>query len=163
GRLGVWADDPAAHLVARRLQKPLWRTAGVSPYSGGRSWQPQPPRRRSPHRPRRSPGSSRGVRTCSGFRAPCWRPRPSSPPLCPPAPHLKDASYTPGRLAVLGLLLWGVLFDGTHVWGTYARSYVAPDNASRAALPGRWSWGLLLLGPALAVLDYILCSQGPSQ
>src|SRR5262249_59504852 len=51
GRLGVWADDPAPHLVARRLQKSLWRTAGVSPYTGGRSWQPQPPRPPSPHRP----------------------------------------------------------------------------------------------------------------
>src|SRR5262245_35395384 len=79
------------------------------------------------------------------------------------APHLNDASYTPGHLAVLGLLLWGVLFDGTHVWGTYARSYLAPDNASRAALPGRWSWGLLLLGPALALLDFWICPQGPSQ
>src|SRR5215475_209459 len=71
------------------------------------------------------------------------------------SPHLDDASYGPGHLAVFGLLLWGVLFDGTHVWGTYARSYLAPDDASRAALPARWSWGLLLLGPALAVLDYI--------
>src|ERR1700687_4820840 len=45
------------------------------------------------------------------------------------APHLDDASYTPGHLAVLALFLWGVLFDGTHVWGTYARSYFAPDAA----------------------------------
>ena len=45
-------------------------------------------------------------------------------------PHLDDASYAPGNLAVMVLLLWGVLFDGTHVWGTYARSYLAPDDAS---------------------------------
>src|SRR5690349_17490286 len=64
------------------------------------------------------------------------------------APHRDDASYAPGHLAVLGLLVWGVLFDGTHVWGTYARSYLAPDPASREALPGRWSWGLFALGPA---------------
>jgi hypothetical protein len=79
------------------------------------------------------------------------------------APHLDDASYTPGHLAVLALFLWGVLFDGTHVWGTYARSYFAPDAATRAALPGPWSWGLLLLGPAVALLDYVACAPGPSQ
>jgi hypothetical protein len=79
------------------------------------------------------------------------------------APHLDDATYTPGHLAVLGLLLWGVLFDGTHVWGTYARSYLAPDSASRAALPGAWSWGVLLVGPALAAIDFLICTPGPSQ
>ncbi len=79
------------------------------------------------------------------------------------APRLDDANYGPGHLAVFGLLLWGVLFDGTHVWGTYARSYLAADDAARAALPGRWSWGLLLLGPALALLDAALCAPGPSQ
>jgi hypothetical protein len=61
------------------------------------------------------------------------------------------------------LFLWGVLFDGTHVWGTYARSYLAPDAGSREALPGRWSWGLLLVGPAVAVIDFFLCTPGPSQ
>ena len=79
------------------------------------------------------------------------------------APHLDDANYGPGHLAVLALLLWGVLFDGTHVWGTYARSYLAGDTASRAALPGRWSWGVLLVGPVLALLDHSLCPPGPSQ
>ncbi len=79
------------------------------------------------------------------------------------APDLNDDNYGWGHLAVLGLLLWGVLFDGTHVWGTYARSYLAPDDASRSALPGRWSWGLLLLGPALALVDYALLPAGPSQ
>jgi len=79
------------------------------------------------------------------------------------APPLDDASYGTGHLAVLGLLLWGVLFDGTHVWGTYARSYLAPDAASRAALPGRWSWGLLALGPAVAVADYFLSPPDRSQ
>lgn len=79
------------------------------------------------------------------------------------APHLDDTTYTPGHLAVLALLLWGVLFDGTHVWGTYARSYLAPDDVSRAALPGAWSWGLLLIGPALAVIDHYCCPAAPSQ
>lgn len=78
-------------------------------------------------------------------------------------PRLDDASYAPGHLAVLTLLLWGVLFDGTHVWGTYARSYFAPDAASRAALPGAWSWGLLLVGPVVAAVDHALCTPGTSQ
>jgi hypothetical protein len=78
-------------------------------------------------------------------------------------PPLDDASYGADHLAVMALLLWGVLFDGTHVWGTYARSYLAPDAASRAALPGRWSWGVVLLGPALALLDHAAFPPGPSQ
>jgi len=69
------------------------------------------------------------------------------------APRLDDASYAPGHPAVLAVFLWGVLFDGTHVWGTYARTYFAPDEGSRAGLPGAWSWGLLALGPAVALLD----------
>lgn len=79
------------------------------------------------------------------------------------APTLDDVNYGPGHLAVFGLLLWGIVFDGTHVWGTYARSYLATDSASKSALPGSWSWGLLLLGPALALLDHLFCTQGPSQ
>lgn len=55
--------------------------------------------------------------------------------------------------AALILLAWGVLFDGTHVLGTYARSYLAPDDASRAGLPGAWSFALVLLGPAVALAD----------
>ena len=76
------------------------------------------------------------------------------------APHLDDASYTLGHPAVLALFLWGVLFDGTHVWGTYARTYFAPDEASRAGLPGGWSWGLLAIGPAVALLDAALGTPG---
>jgi hypothetical protein len=79
------------------------------------------------------------------------------------APRLDDANYSAGHPAVIGLLLWGVLFDGTHVWGTYARSYLADDSTSQSGLPSRWWWGLLLVGPALAVLDHLLCTPGPSQ
>lgn len=68
-------------------------------------------------------------------------------------PPLNDASYALGHPAVLAVFLWGVLFDGTHVWGTYARSYLAPDEGSRAGLPGAWSWGLLAIGPAVALFD----------
>jgi hypothetical protein len=78
-------------------------------------------------------------------------------------PHLDDANYGPGHVAVLALLLWGICFDGTHVWGTYARTYCAPDSGSRAALPGSWSWGLLLIGPLLALADYWLCPPERSQ
>jgi hypothetical protein len=45
------------------------------------------------------------------------------------------------------LCAWGVLFDGTHVWATYARSYLAdePDLPSR-----RWL-AIVLIGPAIAL------------
>jgi hypothetical protein len=58
-----------------------------------------------------------------------------------------------GQPALLALLLWGILFDGTHVAGTYARSYLAGDAKSRAGLPGPWSWLLLAVGPLAAVAD----------
>ena len=77
------------------------------------------------------------------------------------APRLTDATYVPGSTAVLALLLWGVLFDGTHVWGTYARSYLTLDPTARLGLPGSWSLGIVLLGPVLAVLDGFL-PQRPS-
>ena len=57
--------------------------------------------------------------------------------------------------ALLALLLWGILFDGTHVIGTYARSYLAPDPRAREGLPGRRSWLLLAVGPAVAVADAV--------
>jgi len=77
-------------------------------------------------------------------------------------PELDRASYTAGHPAVLLVFLWGMLFDGPHVWGTYARSYLAPDAASRASLPGAWSWGLIALGPVVALADHWLCQAGPS-
>lgn len=55
--------------------------------------------------------------------------------------------------ALLALLLWGILFDGTHVVGTYARSYLAPDPAARAGLPGAWSLLVFAVGPLVAVAD----------
>lgn len=76
-------------------------------------------------------------------------------------PPLSDATYAADHPAVLLLLLWGVLFDGTHVLGTYARTYMAPDASSRSALPGSWSWLILLAGPALAIIDSAL-PQAPS-
>ena len=53
--------------------------------------------------------------------------------------------------ALLAVVLWGVFFDGTHVVGTWARSYWAEDAASREGLPGAWSWAILLVGPAAAL------------
>ena len=77
-------------------------------------------------------------------------------------PPLSAASYHPAHGAVLVLLLWGVLFDGTHVMGTYARSALARDATSRAGLPGPAALLLLLLGPALALVDARLFTPGPS-
>jgi hypothetical protein len=79
------------------------------------------------------------------------------------APKLDNESYNAGNFVIMVLFLWGALFDGTHVWGTYARSYLAPDDGSRAALPGRWSWLVLLVGPALALVDHWFIEPGPSQ
>ena len=66
------------------------------------------------------------------------------------APPLSSAGGAT-QPALLALLLWGILFDGTHVVGTYARSYLAPER--QAGLPGRRSWLLLAVGPAVAVAD----------
>ena len=68
-----------------------------------------------------------------------------APPLVPAGPLSQPA--------LLAIVLWGVLFDGTHVLGTYARSYLATDPDSRAGLPGGWSWVLLAVGPAAAFSD----------
>jgi hypothetical protein len=79
-------------------------------------------------------------------------------------PPLSDAGYALTHPAVLLVFLWGALVDGPHVWGTYARTYAAPraDQAARAGLPGAWSWGLVLLGPLVAGIDYALLEPGPS-
>ncbi len=79
-------------------------------------------------------------------------------------PPLDNSSYSLAHPAVLLLFLWGWLFDGSHVWATYARSYLAPraDTASRAQLPGAWSWLLIPLGGVVALADAGLCAQGPS-
>ena len=80
------------------------------------------------------------------------------------APPLTDARYQIGHPALWLLLLWGVFFDGTHVMGTYARSYLAPrsDAESRRALPPHTSFLIILLGPTLAVLDGLFLPQSPS-
>jgi hypothetical protein len=79
------------------------------------------------------------------------------------APPLDNASYSLGHPAVIALFLWGLLFDATHVWGTYARTYFAPDAASRAALPGRSSWAIIAVGPLAALADHALFPPEPSQ
>jgi hypothetical protein len=78
-------------------------------------------------------------------------------------PGLDTTNYNALNPVVLVLLLWGVLFDGTHVWGTYARSYRVADPASRAALPSRWSWAIIGVGPLVALVDYALLPASPSQ
>ncbi|MDH5180772.1 MAG: hypothetical protein OEZ39_04830 [Gammaproteobacteria bacterium] len=77
-------------------------------------------------------------------------------------PELNSSNYSAGHAAVLVLLLWGVFIDGTHVWATYARTYFAPDEQSKAGLPGSLAWGLLLVGPAIALVDYATLNPGPS-
>jgi hypothetical protein len=77
-------------------------------------------------------------------------------------PPLARHNYGATHPAVWLLLFWGVLFDGTHVMATYARTYFAGDAHSKAALPGSASFAWLLLGPAVAILDYGLCEPHPS-
>lgn len=79
-------------------------------------------------------------------------------------PPLAGASYGTGSAALWLFLAWGVLLDGTHVAGTWARTFLAPDAAAREGLPGRAvSLAVVLAGPALALLDAALLPQGPSQ
>jgi hypothetical protein len=70
------------------------------------------------------------------------------------APPLSQSPLA-AQPALLALLVWGVVFDGTHVLGTYARSYLAPDVGAREGLPGPWSFALLAVGPLLAVVDHL--------
>lgn len=77
-------------------------------------------------------------------------------------PELDAQSFEAVQPAVLVLLLWGILFDGTHVFATYARTYCAADAQSRAGLPGPGAWCLLAVGPAFALADYALCEPAPS-
>ena len=88
-----------------------------------------------------------GLALVAGFRA---------------VPQLNSANYSVTHPAVLILLLWGVLMDGTHVWATYARTYFAPDQSSKTGLPRPASWWILALGPLLALVDYLLFSPAPS-
>lgn len=77
-------------------------------------------------------------------------------------PGLNSTNYSVAHPAVLVLLLWGVMLDGTHVWATYARTYFAPDETSRAGIPKPTIWLVLGIGPLIAVIDHNLFSPGPS-
>ena len=61
---------------------------------------------------------------------------------------LLAALFLFGRSELTLLCAWGVLFDGTHVWATYARSYLAGESD----LPPKASFAIILLGPAIALL-----------
>ncbi|HXZ97229.1 MAG TPA: hypothetical protein VEG37_09330 [Burkholderiales bacterium] len=75
-------------------------------------------------------------------------------------PYPDSAHLSPSDPVILVVFLWGVLFDGTHVWATYARSYLAPDTNSRAGIPKpRW-WLILAIGPVFALTDAALRLQG---
>ena len=75
-------------------------------------------------------------------------------------PRPYGVALSPADPVILAVFLWGVLFDGTHVWATYARSYLAPDAESRAGLPSARWWLLLAAGPLLALLDSALALSG---
>jgi hypothetical protein len=77
-------------------------------------------------------------------------------------PRLDQGNYSVEHPAVWLLLFWGVIFDGTHVMATYARTYFASDDASKAALPGKRAFAWLLLGPLVAIADYFCCRARPS-
>jgi hypothetical protein len=65
-----------------------------------------------------------------------------------------QGGYAAGYPLLVMVFLWGTLFDGTHVWATYARTYFAPDSGSRAQVPGSWSWLVLLAGPTMAIIAW---------
>src|SRR5258708_34854522 len=77
-------------------------------------------------------------------------------------PPLNNATYTIWNPVVMVLLLWGVMFDGTPVWGTYARSYRASDEASRATLPGPLTSAIIADCPAWPLIDYAFLKPGTS-
>lgn len=69
---------------------------------------------------------------------------------------LTDATYSLAHPALLGLVLWGIFFDGTHVLGTFTHS------KAHAAV-GQRGWLFVLLGPAIALIDFAACVPQPSQ
>jgi len=77
-------------------------------------------------------------------------------------PGLNNVNYNALNPAVIILLLWGIFLDGTHVFGTFARTYFAPDEKSKAGLPSNAALLWLGLGPVIAVLDYFLCTPSAS-
>jgi hypothetical protein len=77
-------------------------------------------------------------------------------------PGLDGANYTAAHPAVIALLLWGIVFDGTHVWATYARTFLAPDRESKAGLPTAWAWAIILACPVVALVDGWLFARHPS-
>jgi len=77
-------------------------------------------------------------------------------------PGLNNATYSVGNPAVLIVLAWGIVFDGTHVWATYARTYFVHDATSRAGLPGPACFLWLLVGPVAAVIDHLWFAQDTS-
>jgi len=75
---------------------------------------------------------------------------------------LSHESYSPYSTALIIVLIWGIVFDGTHVFAMYARTYFAKDAASRANLPGHASFAWLAVGPAVAVVDHLFFVQDRS-
>ncbi|MDP2308914.1 MAG: hypothetical protein Q8P18_23025 [Pseudomonadota bacterium] len=67
------------------------------------------------------------------------------------------SAFTP---VVLVFLVWGILFDGSHVFATYTRTYFDREafRGGRALLLGSLGW--IALGPAAALLDAALGHDG---
>jgi hypothetical protein len=75
-------------------------------------------------------------------------------------PFPQNAPLAPTDPVIMVVFLWGAIFDGTHVWATYARTYFAPDADSKSGIPtSRW-WGLMAVGPSIALIDAQLPSKG---
>jgi hypothetical protein len=77
-------------------------------------------------------------------------------------PGLNNVNYNALNPAVIILLLWGIFLDGTHVFGTFARTYFAPDEKSKAGLPSNAALLWLGLGPVVAVIDFYAFPATPS-
>jgi hypothetical protein len=77
-------------------------------------------------------------------------------------PGLNSATYSVYNPAVLVVLVWGIVFDGTHVWATYARTYFADEATSRAGMPGTACFLWLAVGPAVAIADHLWFAQDRS-
>jgi hypothetical protein len=77
-------------------------------------------------------------------------------------PVLNSATYAVWNPALLIVLVWGVVFDGTHVWATYSRTYFADDAMSCTGMPGPSSFLWLAVGPAVAVIDNLFFAQDVS-
>src|SRR5438128_2244243 len=60
-----------------------------------------------------------------------------------------------GIPALLLIVIWVMLFDGPHIFGTLTRTFFDSEMRSRKSRVLYGSLGLFLIGPALAVLPHL--------